>query len=256
MNKVEKAEDYQPMIIDEDNEEAPPKRNPLSYIHGRLFLEKNGVWVFESFKNTFQHRDYPDIVGQVGKLFGQANHDYAMQQKALEDANNALKRSVEEKKLAAIEAAKKVKGKKKKGKEVDEVPSTPAVDETPTTPIIANNDNFDLTMKGGFESAMKARIGRPFIFGPVEFAGLSSSSDFDFEEERNKVISVLTSSQFMPMNTCNYGFQVKVKARNLKRQSSLLKHARFLKNLEVTACYPPIKEVVEEKQDEDEDKSD
>jgi hypothetical protein len=97
MNNVEKAEDYLPMIPDEENEDAPPKRNSLSYIHGRLYLEKDGVWVFESFKNTFQQRDYPDIVGQIGKLFGQANHEAEMQHKALEDASNALKRSLQEK---------------------------------------------------------------------------------------------------------------------------------------------------------------
>jgi len=46
---------------------------------------------------------------------------------------------------------------------------------------------------------------------------------------------------------------VLIKDRRLKRRSSLLKHARFLKNLKVTPVPPPIKE---EPKDEEESGSD
>ena len=96
----------------------------------------------------------------------------------------------------------------------------------------------------------------PFIFGPVEFNGLNMSQNeqpFDFESERENVLSLLSRSINMPQNVCIHGFRVKVKQRNLKRRSSLLKHSRFLRNLEVTANPPPIKEVVKEDDEEDED---
>jgi len=43
-----------------------------------------------------------------------------------------------------------------------------------------------------------------------------------------------------------HGFKVKVKRRNLKRRSSLLKHARFLRNLEVLPVLPEKPESVAE----------
>lgn len=83
---------------------------------------------------------------------------------------------------------------------------------------------------------------RPFVFGPVEFEGLDlADGDFPFEPEaqREKVTAALDRSILLPSNLCLHGFKVKVKSRNLKRRSSLLKHARFLKNLEVLPILPP-----------------
>jgi len=57
----------------------------------------------------------------------------------------------------------------------------------------------------------------------------------------------------MPQNICIHGFKVKIKQRNLKRRTSLLKHSRFLRNLEVTANPPPIKEVAQENEEDEED---
>ena len=56
----------------------------------------------------------------------------------------------------------------------------------------------------------------------------------------------------LPNGLCSHGFKVAVKGRNLKRRSSLLKHARFLKNLTVRPNGPPPP-VIEEKPDEDQD---
>ena len=61
-------------------------------------------------------------------------------------------------------------------------------------------------------------------------------------------------SLLLPNNLCIHGFKVKVKQRTLKRKSSLLKHARFLKNLEVYPVFPsepePIAEVAEGEEEE------
>ena len=57
----------------------------------------------------------------------------------------------------------------------------------------------------------------------------------------------------MPQNIAIHGFRVKVKQRNLKRRTSLLKHSRFLRNLEVTANPPAVKEVVNEENEDDEE---
>jgi hypothetical protein len=99
----------------------------------------------------------------------------------------------------------------------------------------------------------------PFLFGPVEFDGLNMSEDkepFDFINERENVIKALQRSTLFPQSICVHGFKVKVKQRNLKRRSSLLKHSRFLRNLEVSPCPPPIKEAVKEENDDGEGEDD
>jgi hypothetical protein len=74
VNKVAKPEEYNPFfpVDEEEGENAQPKRNDLTYIHGRLFLDDNKKWVFESYKHSFQTKDYEDIVAQMGKLYGQS----------------------------------------------------------------------------------------------------------------------------------------------------------------------------------------
>jgi len=47
-------------MIPAADEDAPPKKNELTYLHGRLFLD-NGKWVFESFKHVFEKKDYADL---------------------------------------------------------------------------------------------------------------------------------------------------------------------------------------------------
>ena len=49
-------EDYREVIANEDDEETPPFRNELTYLHGVLYLESHAGsnrWVFESYKHCF-----------------------------------------------------------------------------------------------------------------------------------------------------------------------------------------------------------
>lgn len=62
---------------------------------------------------------------------------------------------------------------------------------------------------------------------------------FEPEAQREHVTGALERSILLPSNLCVHGFKVKVKKRTLKRRSTLLKHARFLRNLEVLPVLPP-----------------
>jgi len=115
------------------------------------------------------------------------------------------------------------------------------------------DDSYDLENREDFSKALKHKVKMPFLFGPVEFDGLNLMEDkepFDFQQERENVIKALQRSSFFPQSICIHGFKVKVKQRNLKRRSSLLKHSRFLRNLEVTPNPPPIKETVKEENED------
>lgn len=258
LEKVPKGEDYQEFIPNEDDEEAPPFRNELTYIAGALFLEIEAgqpKWVFESYHNALQGKDFREMGKEpaqfVGELYSRAVSEHDDQQRLLADADNALKRSIEEKKVKELEAAKKAKaGKgKKKGKaddDADEDPGSKRQGSKLEQP--SEEQAVDPSGPDGFAKALKARIPRPFIFGPVEFEGLNLSeadAPFDFEAQHEKVTSVLERSLHMPSGVCVHGYKVRVKGRTLKRRTSLLKHARFLKNLEVLPKPPPEPVAVE-----------
>jgi len=81
VNKVkEKVEEYQESIP-QDDEELPPTRNDLTYLHGVLYLESAGRWVFESFKDAFQAKDYAQVEGGVtqklGELYGRSIAEFS-----------------------------------------------------------------------------------------------------------------------------------------------------------------------------------
>jgi len=48
----------------------------------------------------------------------------------------------------------------------------------------------------------------------------------------------------MPDNLCIHGYRVTIKKRTLKRGSTIVKHSRFLRNLEVVPIFPPEPEPV------------
>ena len=123
INKMELPEEYQELIPDEENEDAPPFRNTLTYIAGALFLDEsrgNPVWIFESYKNVLQAKDFrasgKDAATTLGEIYARAITEHEEQQRVLEKASDALKKSLEEKKQQQLEAAKKAAKAAKGGK--------------------------------------------------------------------------------------------------------------------------------------------
>lgn len=80
LNKIEIPEGYTEQVADEENEDAPPKQNDLVYVLGVIYCEKvdpkskAGTWVFESYKNALQSRDFnfADVGEQIGKMYSRA----------------------------------------------------------------------------------------------------------------------------------------------------------------------------------------
>jgi hypothetical protein len=64
----------------------------------------------------------------------------------------------------------------------------------------------------------------------------------------------------LPDNICIHGFNVTIKNKTLKRRSSIVKHSRFLRNMEVTPIAPKLVESIQEinegnEEEEDEDEN-
>ena len=261
INKMELPEEYQELIPNEDEEEAPPFRNSLTYIAGAMFLDESRgspIWVFESYKNILQAKDFrtsgKDVATTLGEIYARASTENEEQQKVLADASNALKKSLEEKKQQQLEQAKKAAKQAKGGKKGAKAAAEEEDPERTTSKLDHDMENevYDPYLPASFEKALKQKITRPFIFGPVEFDGLNLTEEeapFEPEAQREKVSGILERGIHLPSNLCLHGFKVKVKNRTLKRRSTLLKHARFLQNLKVVPSYPPepvaVAEVVE-----------
>jgi hypothetical protein len=114
--------------------------------------------------------------------------------------------------------------------------------------------DLDLFLPQEFGLALREKIARPFVFGPVEMTGLhlaESEAPFRPEEVRASVQETLEKTPYMPENVCIHGFKVTIKKRTLKRRSTIVKHSRFLRNLEVYPIFPPEPEPIIPEEGED-----
>ena len=103
--------------------------------------------------------------------------------------------AAEEKRQAALAAANKKKAAVSKGGKNKNAEEVPVALPPPADPTKINNlkrmlmkqdhsqEDFDLFDPQEFSLALKAKIGRRFTFGPIEFTGLDSD-EFDQEEAR------------------------------------------------------------------------
>mmetsp|Transcript_16170 Transcript_16170/g.27359 ORF Transcript_16170/g.27359 Transcript_16170/m.27359 type:complete len:330 (+) Transcript_16170:558-1547(+) len=193
IKNIDLPEDYQEVIppTDEEDENAQGTLNALTYFHGILYLEnKNGVnkWVFESYKHVFQAKDYEDIEKTLGEIYINSFNENQLRESQLNETKNTLKKSIEDKRQQALEAAKKAKAKNKKkgGKPEDD----PELEEQPKSEHPLKDEEFDLFLPSSFQRALAHQIKRPFIFGPVEFIGLNLSEEemaFEAEDQRDRV---------------------------------------------------------------------
>ena len=72
-------------------------QNTLTYVHGRLYVNEQKCWVFESLKTCFQGKDYPDIALTLAELYRDSNQEVKNYDKILADAQNSLKEMRKEK---------------------------------------------------------------------------------------------------------------------------------------------------------------
>jgi hypothetical protein len=97
------------------------------------------------------------------------------------------------------------------------------------------------------------KIGRPFVFGPIELSGLDKDETFDAAKTTKQIIDTLEKKDgvFGEENIFVHGYKTEIKQRTLKRRTTVLKHSRFLANLVVSPNGPKIFEKKEEKDAED-----
>ena len=100
-------------------------------------------------------------------------------------------------------------------------------------------------MKEDFNEALKERIPRPFVFGPIEFRELDrEENQYNGEQWRAQVVEQLLQKSLLfgfPLEElCIHGLQVTVKGKTLKRATTIVKHSRFMRNMRVAPNQPPV----------------
>ena len=166
----------------------------------------------------------------------------------IKEARAEVHKKAEEKKAQMAQLAAKQKGKAKKGKKQEDAPAEEEEKKEEQKTLISEDADLNLNDPEDFSKALMKEVPRPFTFGSIEFNELNLTEDekkFDSEAARAKIIEALDLHMEQP-SCCIRGFNIKIKGRNFKRRSTMLKHGRWMQNLEVSPVYPKI---IEEDED-------
>lgn len=183
------------------------------------------------------------MVSFLANTHASARNEVDEFEKRINQAKEELIRIAEEKKQAQLAMIQKQKDQKNakgkgKGKKEDDVPLTAEVPkETPKPKTAEPERELDLTVPEDFAEMLRLKIPRPFTFGPILLDGLDKN--FDMEAAYDLIMGTLEQRTVVgEENFFIHGLSILAKGRTLKRSSTLLKHARFLNNLQVVPNYP------------------
>ena len=120
IKEIEKPEGFDedaPLEEDADHSAIPS----LSYVAGRLFLERNGRWVYEAYHHAFNSEKQPELVETLASLYARSEEEVKYQSEEIQRAKDKVTANEEERRQAAkVAAAKKKKGKKDKDQEEEQ----------------------------------------------------------------------------------------------------------------------------------------
>ena len=71
---IEKPEGFdEDAPVDEENPDEP--RPYLTYIAGRMFLDRNGRWVYESYNHCFVSDRFPNLIETIGDVYQKSEEE-------------------------------------------------------------------------------------------------------------------------------------------------------------------------------------
>ena len=166
---IEKPEGFDEDAPVEDPTEDQPERPYVTYVAGRLFLERNGRWVYEAYHHCFLSDKYPNGLPEtMGEIYQRSEEEVKYHQEEIQRAKDKVAANEEERRMAAKAAASKKKGGKNAPKQKEE-----EEEKREEKPVHVVKKDLDLFIPKEFGLALQEKITRPFIFGPVEFTGLN-----------------------------------------------------------------------------------
>ena len=170
----------------EEGEEG--KQRTFTYVAGRIYFDHKGNqrWVYEQFNHAFNNdrfeKEGSDLPGRFAQIFQRSEKELVEQSEEIKEARQKVIQNEEERRAAAAAAAaKKKSGKAPKKEQVDDDKR----EDKPQGP--PPKEELDLMKPAHFAEALQERVGRPFIFGPVEFENLNIPEEFNGEVYRHLV---------------------------------------------------------------------
>lgn len=85
IKQIEKPEGFEedaPVEEDPETGEIPP-RNEIIYIAGRIFMDKNGRWIYESYNHCYTSDKHPDIVQTLADVYLRSEDEVKHQYEAI-----------------------------------------------------------------------------------------------------------------------------------------------------------------------------
>ena len=169
IKQIEKPEGFdEDAPVDEENADQSQKPT-ITYIAGRLFLERNGRWVYEAYNHCCTSDKIPNLIETLGGIYQRSEEEVKFQSEEIARAKEKVAANEEERRLAAKVAASKKKGGKNAKKDQKEEEE----EKKEEKPVVQVKTELDLFIPKDFGKAIQQRIARPFIFGPVEFTKLN-----------------------------------------------------------------------------------
>lgn len=146
----------------------------ITYVAGRVFLDKSGRWVYESYNHCFTNDRYQNLEETLAEMYMRSEEEVKYQADEIQRAKDKIAANEEERRQAAKLAASKKKkggaGGKKDQKEEEE-------EKNEVKAPAPSKKELDLFIPNEFAQTLKEKIPRPFIFGPIEFTGLNLSEE-------------------------------------------------------------------------------
>lgn len=72
---IEKPEGFDEDAPANEEEEDPQARNTITYVAGRIFLDRNGRWVYEGYNHCFTSDRYPDLTPTLIDMYKRSEEE-------------------------------------------------------------------------------------------------------------------------------------------------------------------------------------
>jgi hypothetical protein len=70
IKEIEKPDNFdEDAVVEDENPDEPVQKPFITYVAGRLFLDKNGRWVYEAFNHCFVSDKNPNLVETLGDVY-------------------------------------------------------------------------------------------------------------------------------------------------------------------------------------------
>lgn len=96
IKEIEKPEGFdEDAPFDEENED-PANKPSITYVAGRVFLDKTGRWVYESYNHAFTNDRYQNLEETLAQMYSRSEEEVNFQAEEIQRAKDKIAANEEE----------------------------------------------------------------------------------------------------------------------------------------------------------------